>query len=374
MSASKTDILLEVRNLETRFETDEGTVTAVDGASWFVRRGETLALVGESGCGKSATALSILRLIPNPPGKIAGGEIRFADGPSGRSQDLLTLPEDAMRRVRGNRIAMIFQEPMSALNPVLTIGYQIAEAVELHQNAKRREALAVAVNMLGKVGIPAPEQRIRDYPHQLSGGMQQRVMIAMALSCNPALLIADEPTTALDVTVQAQILDVLRDMQAATGMSIVFITHDLGVVAQIADRVCVMYAGKVVESAPVEGIFAHPAHPYTQGLLRSLPRMGPRRRRLDVIRGSVPDPIDFPEGCRFHPRCDLTRQRATNGSRRSHRAPDESESLDVLARCVHHHADEPGGTPQLREVRPGHSAACWEADGYTATSTGDESA
>lgn len=359
MSPSLADTLLEVRNLCTHFATDDGTVAAVDGSGWSVCRGETLALVGESGCGKSATALSIMRLIPDPPGQIAAGEVLFADGPGGQACDLLTLSDEHMRRIRGNRIAMIFQEPMSALNPVLTIGDQIAEAVELHQNAKRAEARAVAVHMLEKVGIPAPAERAGDYPHQLSGGMQQRVMIAMALSCNPSLLIADEPTTALDVTVQAQILDLLRDMQTATGMGIVFITHDLGVVAQIADRVCVMYAGAVVETAPVEELFAHPLHPYTQGLLRSLPRMGPRRRRLEVIRGSVPDPIDFPDGCRFHPRCELTQQRSTDAGRRSH-----EESVNVLNRCIRDDAEEAGGNPQLREVRSGHGVACWEAEGY----------
>ena len=293
------DILLSVEDLSTEFITEEGVVRAVDGVSWTIRRGETMALVGESGCGKSVTALSIMRLIADPPGRIASGRIVF-DG-----QDLLKLPEAKMRAVRGNRIAMIFQEPMSSLNPVYTIGDQIIEAIELHQKLRGRAARNRAIEMLVKVGIPAPDQRIDEYPHQMSGGMRQRVMIAMALSCNPDLLIADEPTTALDVTIQAQILDLLRQLQRDTGMAILMITHDLGVVAEIARRVCVMYASKIVEMADVGELFADPQHPYTQGLFKSIPRLSQRKTRLDVIPGNVPNPVNFPTGCKFHPRCSV---------------------------------------------------------------------
>ncbi len=293
------DILLSVEDLSTEFTTEEGVVRAVDGVSWTIRRGETVALVGESGCGKSVTALSIMRLIADPPGRIAAGRIVF-DG-----QDLLELPEAKMRAVRGNRIAMIFQEPMSSLNPVYTIGDQIIEAIELHQRLRGAAARSRAIEMLVKVGIPAPDQRIDEYPHQMSGGMRQRVMIAMALSCNPDLLIADEPTTALDVTIQAQILDLLRQLQRDTGMAILMITHDLGVVAEIARRVCVMYASKIVEMADVGELFADPRHPYTQGLFKSIPRLSQRKTRLDVIPGNVPNPINFPTGCKFHPRCSV---------------------------------------------------------------------
>ncbi|MEE9294026.1 MAG: ABC transporter ATP-binding protein, partial [Phycisphaerae bacterium] len=249
------DVLLEVRNLCTHFATEDGVVRAVDGVSWQVRRGETLAVVGESGCGKSVMALSIMRLIPEPPGRIVAGAIRFHDASSKRVHDLLTLRERQLQSLRGNRIAMVFQEPMSAFNPVFTIGEQVAEAVALHRRVRRKEAMDAAVKLLERVGIAAPAQRAREYPHQMSGGMLQRAMIAMAISCAPALLIADEPTTALDVTVQAQILGLLRDLQRTNAMSILFITHDLGVVAQIADRVCVMYAGRMVEEAAVGELF-----------------------------------------------------------------------------------------------------------------------
>jgi peptide/nickel transport system ATP-binding protein len=261
--------LLEIRDLVTEFRTDRGTVRAVDGVSFAVPRGTTLGVVGESGCGKSVTALSIMRLVASPPGRIASGSIRYA------GKDLLALPEKEMRAIRGDRIGMIFQEPMTSLNPVFTVGDQVAEAVRLHQGKSRAEARQVAIAMLAKVGIPAPEHRVDDYPHQLSGGMRQRVMIAMALSCKPDLLIADEPTTALDVTIQAQILELLRGLQAELGMSILLITHDLGVVAETCAEVIVMYAGRVVEQAPTAALFARPRHHYTAGLLRSVPSYQP---------------------------------------------------------------------------------------------------
>ncbi|MEZ4403167.1 MAG: ABC transporter ATP-binding protein [Kofleriaceae bacterium] len=295
--------LLEIRELVTEFRTERGQVRAVDGVSFAISRGQTLGVVGESGCGKSVTALSVMRLVA-APGKIAGGSIRY-DG-----QELLTLPEPAMRGIRGNRIGMIFQEPMTSLNPVFTVGNQIAEAVRLHQRASRAEARQVAIEMLGKVGIPAPEHRVDDYPHQLSGGMRQRVMIAMALACTPALLIADEPTTALDVTIQAQILELLRALQAELGMSILLITHDLGVVAETCAEVVVMYAGRVVEQAPTAALFARPRHHYTAGLLRSIPSYTPvgvatggRRPRLAEIPGMVPPLHALPPGCAFADRC-----------------------------------------------------------------------
>jgi peptide/nickel transport system ATP-binding protein/oligopeptide transport system ATP-binding protein len=286
-----------VEDLHTVFRTDDGLVPAVTGVSFEVREGETLGVVGESGCGKSVTALSVLRLIPSPPGEITGGEIRL------RGKNLLAITESEMRRLRGNEISMIFQEPMTALNPVYTIGDQIMEAIRLHQKVGKSEARKRAIDMLTQVGIPIPDQRVDNYPHQLSGGMRQRVMIAMALSCNPALLIADEPTTALDVTIQAQILDLLRSLQDRLGMAILLITHDLGVVAENADRVAVMYAGRVVEYTGSERLFASPAHPYTIGLLNSMPRLDNRAERLRVIPGSVPPPTAFPPGCAFHPRC-----------------------------------------------------------------------
>src|SRR6478609_3640571 len=288
--------LLEVENLQTHFRTPDGVNRAVDGVSFHVKEGETLAVVGESGCGKSVTASSILRLIPEPPGKIAGS-IRF------RGADLLQLSDKEMRRVRGNDISMIFQEPMTSLNPVLTVGRQLGETLRLHQRVSRREADDRAQEMLQLVGIPETERRLDEYPHQLSGGMRQRVMIAIALACRPELLIADEPTTALDVTVQAQILELLADLQRQLGMSIVLITHDLGVVAETAERVVVMYAGSVVERATVESLFARPRHPYTAGLFLSLPSLEHEGGALRPIEGSVPDAVNLPSGCRFHPRC-----------------------------------------------------------------------
>jgi peptide/nickel transport system ATP-binding protein/oligopeptide transport system ATP-binding protein len=290
--------LLEVENLRTYFHTDAGTAKAVDGVSFYVDKGEVLGIVGESGCGKSVTSLSILRLVPQPPGEIVeGSAIRFG------GRDLLALSEAEMRAVRGNDIAMIFQEPMTSLNPVYTIGDQIGEAVRLHRRMGKREARTQAIEMLRLVGIPNPDERVDSYPHQLSGGQRQRVMIAMALSCEPDLLIADEPTTALDVTIQAQILDLLAELRARLGMAVVLITHDLGVVAEVCDRVLVMYAGRVVEEGSVEQIFRDPRHPYTQGLMRAIPRLGAAAGRLAVIPGVVPSPIDWPPGCRFAPRC-----------------------------------------------------------------------
>lgn len=288
--------ILQVENLQTSFHTDAGLGRAVDGVSFHLDRGETLGLVGESGCGKSVTALSILRLVA-PPGQIHGGRIML----SGR--DLLTLSERDMRRVRGDEVAMVFQEPMSSLNPVLTCGRQIEEAVRLHQGVSRKEARNRAIEMMRLVGIPAPEQRIDEFPHQLSGGMRQRVMIGIALSCNPDVLIADEPTTALDVTIQAQILELLERLQEEFHMAILLITHDLGVVAEVADRVAVMYAGQIVEQAATVDLFAAPAHPYTRGLLRAIPHLDGEQERLEVIPGRVPEATDFPPGCRFHPRC-----------------------------------------------------------------------
>ncbi|UCH25048.1 MAG: ABC transporter ATP-binding protein [Trueperaceae bacterium] len=297
---ASSDRLVEVSDLKTYFDTDEGTVKAVDGVSFHIDRGETLAVVGESGSGKSVMSLSIMRLIPQPPGRIAGGDIIF-DG-----QKLITKSEREMRRIRGNEISMIFQEPMTSLNPVYTVGDQIAEAIVLHQGKSYREAVKLAAEMLDLVGIPEPAKRVKNYPHQMSGGMRQRVMIAMALSCGPKLLIADEPTTALDVTIQAQILDLMRTLQKEIGMSIMFITHDLGVVAEMADRVVVMYAGRAVEEGNVEEIFGRPRMPYTVGLLNSIPRVDKaalHQERLEAIPGNVPNPLYLPEGCSFHPRC-----------------------------------------------------------------------
>ncbi len=297
---SSPDRLLEVNDLKTYFDTDEGTVKAVDGVSFHIDKGETLGVVGESGSGKSVTSLSAMRLIPQPPGRFAGGEIKF------EGQDLLKKSEREMRKIRGNEISMIFQEPMTSLNPVYTVGDQIAEAIVLHQNKSRNQAMKLATEMLDLVGIPEPAKRVRNYPHQMSGGMRQRVMIAMALSCGPKLLIADEPTTALDVTIQAQILDLMRQLQREIGMSILFITHDLGVVAEIADRVVVMYAGRAVEEADVNDIYGNPQMPYTRGLLNSIPRVdkaATAQERLEAIPGNVPNPLLLPEGCAFHPRC-----------------------------------------------------------------------
>lgn len=289
--------LVEVKNLKTYFFTEDGVVPAVDGVDFSIKEGETLGIVGESGCGKSVTSLSILRLVPSPPGKIVNGEILF------RGENLLQKSETEMRKIRGNDISMIFQEPMTSLNPVFTVGEQIAEAIELHQGLNKKQAIDKAVEMLKLVGIPSAEKRVYDFPHQMSGGMRQRVMIAMALSCNPSLLIADEPTTALDVTIQAQILELMKDLKRKLNTSIMLITHDLGVVAEMAENVLVMYAGKVVEYADVRTIFKEPKHPYTIGLMESIPRLDQPREKLYVIEGTVPNPFDMPKGCRFHPRC-----------------------------------------------------------------------
>jgi peptide/nickel transport system ATP-binding protein/oligopeptide transport system ATP-binding protein len=296
----KQESLLSVMNLRTRFHIYEGMVTAVDGINLDVYRGETLGVVGESGCGKSVTALSILRLLASPPAEIQG-TILFG------GVNLLDLNLDEIRRIRGNAISMIFQEPMTSLNPVLTIGEQISEAIRLHQGVARQEAWSKAVEMLQMVQIPSPEMRVHEYPHQLSGGMRQRAMIAMALSCHPRLLLADEPTTALDVTIQAQIVDLMERLKEEFETSIVLITHNLGLIAEMAKRVLVMYVGKVVEEAPVEDLFQEPLHPYTQGLLESIPWIGKKlktgRRQLQEIPGMVPSLLEMPEGCRFHPRC-----------------------------------------------------------------------
>ena len=322
---SKIQNLLSVSGLRVYFHTDDGILKAVDGVSLSVATGETLGLVGESGCGKSVTAYSILKLLPVPSAEYAGGEIVF------RGENLLELDDKAMRRVRGNLISMVFQEPMSSLNPIMSIGAQITEAIREHRKSSRREAHQVAIDMLQRVGIPSPEIRFHEYPHQMSGGMKQRAMIAMALVCRPSLLVADEPTTALDVTIQAQILELLNELQREFNMSILLITHDLGVVAETCDRVAVMYAGKVVESAPVASLFENPKHPYTHGLFRSLPTLGERKKTLSVIPGAVPSPLDFPSGCRFRTRCSL-----------------------VQEVCK----DE----PPLREIKPEHFAACHFAE------------
>jgi oligopeptide transport system ATP-binding protein len=295
--------LLEVTDLHTHFFTEDGLVRAVNGVSFYVEKGETLGIVGESGSGKSVTSLSIMRLVPSPPGKIVSGKILF-DG-----EDLLTYDEDDMRKIRGKNIAMIFQDPMTSLNPVLTIGRQITESLELHLKLSGKEARRRAGELLALVGIPSPDKRLDDYPHQFSGGMRQRVMIAMALSCNPDLLIADEPTTALDVTIQAQILELINKLKSELGMAVIIITHDLGVVARMADRLNVMYAGRIVEEGPTERIFADPRMPYTIGLLQSIPRLDEERgRRLNPIRGLPPDLINLPEVCPFAPRCDFVQE------------------------------------------------------------------
>jgi peptide/nickel transport system ATP-binding protein len=319
--ASDLQPLLDVVGLQTTFATDGGLVPAVDGVHFTIARGETLGMVGESGCGKSVTALSIMRLI-RPPGRIAAGKIHL------EGRDILALPAREMRRIRGNEIAMIFQEPMTSLNPVMTLGAQVAEAIRLHQGLGRRAAWERAVEMLRQVEIPDPEQRAKSYPHQVSGGMRQRVMIAMAMSCTPRLLIADEPTTALDVTIQAQILELLHELRARTGMATLLITHDLGIVAEQANNVVIMYAGRIVERASVREIFDRPLHPYTVGLLASVPGIGGPRRRLDAIPGVVPDLLDLPSGCRFRDRCA--------------RAVGECAVVD----------------PPLEEKSPGHVVAC----------------
>jgi peptide/nickel transport system ATP-binding protein len=330
--------LLEVEKLQTHFATPDGVVRAVDGVSFHVNAGETLAIVGESGCGKSVTSMSILRLIQEPPGKVSG-RITF------NGRDLLALSEAEMRDVRGNQISMIFQEPMTSLNPVLTVGRQIGETLRLHQRLSTRDAEKKAIEMLTLVGIPAPARRVREYPHQLSGGMRQRVMIAMALACNPKLLIADEPTTALDVTIQAQILDLMRDLKRRVGAAIMLITHDLGVVAEMAERVVVMYAGRKVEEAPVTEIFAHPLHPYTRGLLGSVPKLGSSlhdggRGKLAEISGLVPSLRQKIEGCAFAGRCPM----ATELCREVAPAFEEKEPAHAAA-C--HYANAPAAAPAV---------------------------
>ncbi|GGK16951.1 peptide ABC transporter ATP-binding protein [Caldalkalibacillus thermarum] len=289
--------ILEVKNLKTSFFTEEGEVKAVDGVSFSIEKGKTLGIVGESGCGKSITSLSIMRLLPQPAGKIVGGEIWF------KGENLLEKSDKEFRHIRGKHISMIFQEPMTSLNPVFTVGDQIAETIRIHEKKSKKEAWEKAVEMLKLVGIPSPEKRARQYPFELSGGMRQRVMIAIALACSPELLIADEPTTALDVTIQAQILELIKKLQEELGTTIIMITHDLGVVAEMCDKVAVMYAGKVVEYADVYTLFENPKHPYTMGLLESLPRHDEDQEELAVIKGSVPSPFNMPKGCRFAPRC-----------------------------------------------------------------------
>jgi peptide/nickel transport system ATP-binding protein len=319
------DPLLDIRGLKTHFKTDDGIVQAVDGVDLKIMRGETVGVVGESGCGKTVTALSVLKLIAMPPGRIVGGEILW------QGRDLVPLDAAAMSEIRSKEIAIVFQEPMTSLNPVYTVGYQIAEVIRLHEGASRQGAMDRAVEMLRLVHIANAERRINDYPHQFSGGMRQRVMIAMALACNPKLLIADEPTTALDVTIQAQILDLLQEMKSRLGMAMMLITHAMGVVAETAQRVVVMYAGLVVEEASVEELFENPRHPYTQGLLRSIPRVdraAGRKERLEAIKGVVPSLLNPPVGCRFAPRCPF--------------------AMDKCREAV----------PALREVAPGHKAAC----------------
>ncbi len=317
--------LLEIQGLKTHFKTDDGWLHAVDGVDLHVDRGETLGVVGESGCGKSVTAMSVLKLLPMPPGRIVAGRILW------QVRDLVPLGAKEMQAIRAKEIAIVFQEPMTSLNPVYTIGEQIAEVVRLHENLNRADAMERAVQMLRRVHIPTPERRVRDYPHQFSGGMRQRVMIAMALACQPKLLIADEPTTALDVTIQAQILELLAELKREFGMAIMLITHAMGVVAEVAQRVVVMYAGKVIEEASVERLFAQPMHPYTQGLIRSIPRIDTaalHKVRLEAIAGTVPKLIEPAEGCRF------------------------------AARCKHARSECSAATPPLREVAPGHKVAC----------------
>ncbi len=328
--------LLEVKGLKTYFYTEDGVVRAVDGVSFEVYPGEVLGLVGESGCGKSVTSLSIMRLI-SKPGRVDEGEI-LLDG-----ENLLKLPEEEMIKVRGNRISMIFQQPQTALNPVFKVGDQLAEVLGVHQDMGKEAGWKRAVDLLKMVGVPDPERRADAYPHELSGGMAQRVMIAMALACVPELLIADEPTTALDVTIQAQILDLMRDLRREMGTSVILITHDLGVVAEMAERVAVMYAGEIVEQTDVNTLFDQPLHPYTQGLIGSIPVLGEIKERLDVIPGSVPNLVDLPPGCRFAPRC--------------------------LARVKYGLTICPEVKPELEEIKPGHSVRCWlyqNAEGHVA--------
>ena len=320
-----TNDLLDVRELRTSFHGEQGEVRAVDGVSFRLERGRTLGIVGESGCGKSVTALSIMGLVPQPPGRIVGGEVLF------QGDDLLKLPANRLRDLRGDQLSMIFQEPMTSLNPAFPVGEQIAETLIRHRNMSRQEAKTQAVEMLRRVRIPSPEERANDYPHQLSGGMRQRVMIAMALACNPKLLIADEPTTALDVTIQAQILELMRTLRAELGTAIILITHDLGVVAELADDVIVMYAGQVIERCAVDRLFSEPQHPYSIGLLGSIPRLHLEQARLNAVEGFVPDAAALPSGCRFHPRCPF--------------------AVEKCRREV----------PPLMEITPNHQAACWLA-------------
>ena len=332
LDTAPAETILEIENLHTQFFTADGVVRAVDGVSYTVRSGETLGVVGESGCGKSVTALSILRLVADPPGRIVDGAIRF------EGRNLLDLSETEMESIRGNEISMIFQEPMTSLNPLFTVGKQISEAIAVHQGLSKREAMDQATEMLRRVHMPEPESRIHAYPHQLSGGMRQRVMIAMALSCNPKVLIADEPTTALDVTIQAQILDLMREIQNDVGAAVILITHDMGVVAENADRVVVMYAGRKVEEADVDELFDNPGHPYTRGLLAAIPHLDDaahadtHRARLNEIKGMVPSLANLPQGCTFAPRCGF--------------ATDECHAV----------------YPPMEEHRPRHSVACWHAE------------
>lgn len=321
--------LLKVDNLSTHYFTRAGAVKAVDGISFSVGEGETVGIVGESGCGKSATVLSIMRLIPNPPGRIVNGEIVFHSGNGSGTVDLRTVSESTMQRIRGNAISMVFQDPMTSLNPVLTIGWQLCEPLQIHMGLNKREARNRSIELLKLVNIPSPENRLKDYPHQFSGGMRQRVMIAMAMACNPRLLIADEPTTALDVTIQAQILELMKQLQQELNMSVIIITHDLGVVSEVCDRVIVMYAGQIIESAPVDELFDNPKHPYTRGLLRSIPKLGSTvKQRIEPIEGVPPNLVSLPMGCRFAPRC-----------------PSQHE------KCL--------TNPPLKSVATSHDCACW---------------
>ncbi|MBU2598412.1 MAG: ABC transporter ATP-binding protein [Actinobacteria bacterium] len=317
------DEIIKIKGLKTYFHTDDGVVKAVDGVDFDIRKGETMGLVGESACGKTVTSFSIMRLVESPPGKIEEGEVLY------KGENLLKISQEKMRKVRGNEISMIFQEPMTSLNPVFTIGKQLSEVLILHQNMTEKEALDKSEEMIKLVGIPRPREILKGYPHELSGGMRQRVMIAMALSCKPGLLIADEPTTALDVTIQAQILELIKGLQESIGMAVLFITHDLGVIAEVSDRVAVMYAGKIQESGTSEEIFIEHIHPYTEGLLKSIPMLNVRKKKLDVIEGSVPDPINFPPGCKFHPRCKYK-----------------------IDKCEKEE-------PELLEIKPGHFVRCW---------------
>ena len=321
--------LLKVENLSTHFLTRNGAVRAVDDVSFDVAEGETVGIVGESGCGKSATVLSIMRLIPSPPGRIVNGNILFSPGADEPSVDLRTVSEREMQKIRGNIVSMVFQDPMTSLNPVLTIGWQLREPLQLHLGLDKKEATDRSIELLQMVNIPSPEQRLNDYPHQFSGGMRQRVMIAMAIACNPKLLIADEPTTALDVTIQAQILELMMKLQEELNMSVVIITHDLGVVGEVCDRVIVMYAGRIIESGPVDTLLDDPKHPYTHGLLQSVPKLGATvKERMEPIDGLPPNLINLPAGCRFAPRC--------------------PSRFDLC-----------GDDPDLKGVAQEHDCACW---------------